>query len=182
MGIVSDSDFESELSRLSGNSDNPAEIIDITKGRGKGSKEVPESLRKIIGETNELDGRSDAIELAKRFGISSSSVSAYGHGSTSTASYNKPNEELKNHINESKDRIAKKARGRLFNALKHITDEKLSQARVKDVSSVARDMAAIIKDVEPDNKSEASKQSPQFVFYAPQFRDERSFDVIKVKE
>jgi hypothetical protein len=179
MGIVSDEDFEKEINKVT-----KAEIIPLPeKGRGNGNKEVPESLRKIIGETNELDSRTEALALARMFDISDSSVSAYSNGATSTTTYNQPNPDLKNHIDNTRERIQKKARGRLFDALKHITEEKLASANVKAVSGVARDMAAIIKDMEPEKGSnESDKQKPQFVFYAPQFRDERSFDVIHVKE
>ena len=180
MGIVSDEEFNREAGLLI--NEQTAEIIDINKGRGNGNKQVPESLRKIIGETNELDSRPEALAIARQFGISSSSVSAYGNGSHSTASYDSPDEGLKGHIEDAKERIAKKARGRLFNALKHITDEKLADAKVKDVSGVARDMAAIIKDLEPESAKESGVKSPQFIFYAPTFRKEETFETIHIKE
>lgn len=181
MGIVSDEEFEREISQRT---IQKAEVIDIQKGRGEGNKEVPESLKKIIGETSELDGRKDALGFARMFGISDSSVSAYSNGATSTASYNNPNKELKGHIDNAKERISGKARSRLFKALKHITEDKLKEANVKVVSGVARDMAAIVRDMEPESngKNGIDKQAPTFVFYSPQFRDERSFDIIHVKE
>lgn len=179
MGIVSDEDFDKEITKVT-----PAKIISLPeKGRGNGNKEVPESLRKIIGETNELDSRQEALSIARMFGVSDSSVSAYAAGATSTSSYNTPDAELKNHIDDSKERIKKKARGRLFNALKHITDDKLKDAKVRDVSGVARDMAAIIRDMEPEKGSnDSGKQAPQFIFYAPTFRKEETFETIYVKE
>lgn len=182
MGIVNDEDFDCEINKLS--KQQSAEIISMPeKGRGDGNKAVPESLKKIIGETNELDGRQEALSIARMFDISDSSVSAYANGATSTTTYNEPNTDLKNHIDTTKERIKSKARSRLFNALKHITEDKLKDAKVRDVSGVARDMAAIIRDMEPEKGSnDNGRQAPQFVFYAPQFRDERSFDVIHVKE
>lgn len=179
MGIVSDEDFDKEVDRVN----KLPEIISLPeKGRGNGNKQVPDSLRKIIGETNELDSRQEALTLARSFGISDSSVSAYANGSTSTSSYHNPNSELKNHINESTQRIQKKARARLFDALKHITEEKLSEAKLRDVASVARDMSAIVKDFSPEEQLENNNNRPQFVIYAPTFRKEESFDVIVVKE
>src|SRR5665213_3048163 len=121
LGIISDSDFECELndSLVKENQSNPIDgkIIDLpTPGRGEGSLEVPESLRKIIGETSQIDGRPQAIDLASRFGISPSSVSAYANGSTSTKSYDSPNKDIRDHINKAKERISKKARIRLVHA------------------------------------------------------------------
>ena len=177
MGIVSDEDFEKEINR-----NNQARVEIIERGRGNGNKNVPDSLRKIIGETNEVDGRKEALALAKMFDISDSSVSAYANGATSTTSYNKPT-DIQNHIDKTKERIQNKARTRLFKALNHITEEKLADAKLRDVSSVARDMAAIVKDMEPESgRNGSGNNAPTFVFYAPQFRDERSFDTIHVKE
>src|SRR5215510_1658905 len=113
MGIVSNKDFDSELSSLQ--TPKPVEkivkqveVIDVpAKGRGN-NLEVPDALRKVIGETSAIHGRAEAVELASNFGISPSSVSAYANGSTSTSSYaDQPN---KDHITDAKQRISKKAR------------------------------------------------------------------------
>ncbi len=184
LGIVSDDDFKSELDNSSINQKPPAlpTIIDINRGRGNQS-EVPESLRKIIGETSAIDGRQEALALAKSFGISPSSVSAYGQGATSTSTIKTPDIELKNHIGKAKERISKKARAKLFLSLKHITETKLEDAKPEVLASIARNMSAIVKEMEPDNGNDGDeKQTPQFVVFAPQFRDERTFETITVKE
>src|SRR5215510_5460530 len=107
MGIVSDDDFDREINHLNRKpvvTPPPVipEVVDMPRpGRSNGDVNVPDSLRKIIGETSELEGRDAALELASKFGISPSSVSAYANGSTSTASMDKqPNLE---HINSAKD-------------------------------------------------------------------------------
>jgi len=186
MGIVSDEEFDSEVSntiREESNSPNSsnATIIDITKGRGIGNVGVPNGLRNIIGEESTINGRESAIELAKQFGISSSSVSAYTTGAKSTASYDdKPNLA---HINEAKERISKKARGKMLLALNRITGEKLDGAKVRDLAGVAKDMSAIIKNLEPDNPEGNNRNtSPTFVFYAPQIVKEDKFETIVVNE
>lgn len=190
MGIVSDDDFKSELVNSSNKPETKPSVIvpevveSPTKGRGKGNIEVPESLRKIIGETNQLDGRQSALELARSFGISPSSVSAYAHGATSTASYKEPEPEITNHIQNGKNRIARKARAKLFSALKHITDDKLEDAKPIDLANIAKNMSGIIKDMEPPiapGVNDGSK-GPQFIFYAPQLQKEESYDVIVLKE
>lgn len=177
IGIVSDDDFDLELDK--GKSKVTAEIKQKpTLGRGINHVEVPESLRKIIGETSEINGRQEALSLADTFGISPSSVSAYANGATSTTTYHNPNPSLKNHINSAKERISKKAKNRLIHALNEITPEKLAAAKLKDISSVARNMAAIVKDMEPEIQVERSETGPTFVFYAPQVRREDQFEVI----
>lgn len=179
IGIVSDDEFDKELTRIH----KPTSIIVEmpAKGRGEGNKEVPESLRKIIGEESKINGRKAGLELAKRFNISPSSVSAYANGSTSTKSYHEPDKELREHINDSKSRIVTKAKNRLIQALGQITPEKLAEAKLKDVSTVAMHMSAIVKNMEPDLPAPESN-SPQFILYAPQFSKEERYETIIVND
>jgi hypothetical protein len=71
----------------------------------------------------------------------------------------------------------------MASALSAITQEKLDYTDARDLSGIAKDMSAIIKNLEPPqiagNNSEVNQQ---FVIYAPTFRREESFDVIDVKE
>ena len=192
MGIVSDSDFDLEKKKVirpdsdresvKPNAIPNATVIDMPgKGRGIGNVEVPNALRQIIGEESVLHGREAGIQLAGAFGISPSSVSAYDNGSTSTSSYDKqPN---LNHLNGSRTRIAKRAMNKLGLALKNITRDKLEGAKVTELAAVAKDMSAIVKNMEPETaKGSDGVTRPQFVFYAPQFRDERVFDVVIAKD
>ncbi len=112
MGIVSEKDFEMEREKMVPSTNpiptKPVEIVDVNRGGGVGSVEVPNTLRNIIGEESITNGRQAAVELAQQFGISPSSVSAYGVGATSTASYaERPNAPQ---INGVKEKIAKRAR------------------------------------------------------------------------
>lgn len=187
MGIVSDKEFDLELERNKirekSNSIpiNKPEVIDINKGRGNGNIQVPESLRKVIGETSITDGRREALQLGQSFGISASSVSAYANGSTSTASYDeRPNVDV---INQAKEKISKKARGKLFLALSKITSEKLDETKPRDLAGIAKDMSAIVKDMEPETKADKGNGgNVNFVFFAPQMRSEDSYEKIHVKE
>lgn len=191
MGIVSDSDFDKELSRVVETREsksvisNPVitgEVIDVSRGRGEGSTSVPDGLRKLIGEESVTNGRQSAVELAQSFGISPSSVSAYANGSTSTASYDKtPN---KAHINGVKEKISKRARGKLLLALSKITGDKLEGTNAKDLAGVAKDMSAIVRNMEPEKEAydRGDPSKPAFVVYSPVFRDERHFEVVVVKE
>lgn len=186
MGIVSDKDFDVEKEKLIPSEQKPVptngKIQDINRGRGAGNVEVPNSLRNVIGAENLESGRDSAMELARQFGIAPSSVSAYSKGATSTASYaDRPNAGL---LNKTRDRIAKRARGKLMRALNKITDEKLEAANAKDLAGVAKDMSAIVRSMEPDDpKTPANvNNGPTFVFYAPQPRTEEQFQVVHAKE
>jgi hypothetical protein len=192
IGLVSDIDLQRELESLAGSTSRsrvdstPKSKIEVIPSRGRkdGDVGVPESLRKIIGESSVIDGRQAGLQIAKDFGISSSSVSAYAAGATSTASYKTPNQEIISHINRSRQRAIKKAGRTLNSALEAITQEKLDYTDAKDLSIIAKNMSAVIKDLEPTAPTESTTatQAPQFVVFAPVFRDERSFESIIVNE
>lgn len=201
MGICSDEDFEKELGRLTTVVDNTVddttkpiskgitgegnvtgEIIDIHRGRGEGNNGAPESLRKIIGEESVLSGRQGSLGLARAFGVSDSSASAYANGATSTASYDKPNATLRNHVDNARRRVARTARQKLSLALSKITPEKLDDVKARDLAGIAKDMSAVIKNTEPSVPEGPRSDGPTFVIYAPQFRREESFDVVHVNE
>lgn len=188
IGLVSDEDFQRELNRTT-----PVKVTvpKVTieplpaRGRKEGDVNVPESLRKIIGEESVINGRASALELAKDFGISPSSVSAYAKGATSTATYDKPVESIIKHINKSRSRSLKRASSVLNAALGAITRDKLDYTDARDLSAIAKDMSVVIKNLEPPADPSANpdqSKQPQFVIYAPTFRDERSFETIEVKE
>ncbi len=179
MGIVSDKDFEKEVK--DSQVITPQVLPMIKPGRNEGDNNVPDGLRKIIGETSEIEGRQEALSLARQFGISDSSVSAYSNGSTSTSSMDKqPN---LNHINEAKARISKKAQVRLIRALNHITEDKLERADVGEIASVARAMSGIVKEMEPETpKEDNSKTGPTFIFYSPQVKTEQHYDIVNARE
>jgi len=192
IGLISDDLFLQELNRLSQSNNSskataltPEIITPPSKGRSEGDVNVPESLRKIIGETSVIEGRQAALDLAADFGISPSSVSAYAKGATSTTTYDSPNKSLIGHINKSRVRAISKAQKRLNGALSAITQEKLDYTDAKDLASIAKDMTVVIKNLEPPPSPAVdpnAPKSPQFVIFAPQFRDERSFDTIHVSE
>jgi hypothetical protein len=197
IGIVSDEDFLKELNHITPSRirvPSPVHTPEVleketpsttpTRGRGIGSVGVPESLQKIIGEESVINGRASALELAAQFGISASSVSAYSKGATSTATINTPKPAILEHINKSRRRSIKRASEVLNSALSAITQDKLDYTDARDLSGIAKDMSAIIKNLEPpsDAMSALEGRGPQFVVYAPTFRDERSFDTITVTE
>lgn len=198
LGIVSDSEFEAEYNNTNPSSpkSNPKEeesdrnvneivgeiVIPVPLGRGKGNVEVPEALRKLIGEAGHNGNRSEAMELASYYDISSSSTSAYSHGATSTASYNEPNPDLKNHLIKSKERIIKRAHNKLLSTLAEITPDKLERAKVKDLAVVAKALSGVIKDIEPNKLDESVDKRPQFIVYAPRMVKEEHYDIINASD
>lgn len=193
IGIVNRDEFEKEKSRYkelekeSHPQDAPAKPELITpdvvplnpQGRSKGDNNIPESLRKILAETALMDGRSAAMDIARSFGVSSSSVSAYSNGATSTATYKKPHKRLAEHIKKNKEAAIYRAQRTMRQALNNITEEKLAYSEAKDLSGIAKDMSVIIKNLEPDKQNEVVEDNRvQFTIYAPQFRQENSYEVI----
>lgn len=189
MGIVSDDEFAQEVNSLSGPVDKKVITPEIlpkpTPGRSEGDTNVPDSLRKIIGETSVIEGRQEALKIAKMFDVSPSQVSAYANAATSTASYNSPNKAILDHINKSRRKAIKRAELKMNGALDAITQDKLDMTDPKDLSAIAKDMSVIIKNLEPPAQPvdpNASKDGPRFVIFAPQFKDERSYDTINLQE
>ena len=172
MMIVSDEEFDSQIKI-----DNNSKVVDITSGRGKGNKEVPVEIKKVIAEQS-IKGAPSKL-LQDLFGVSPASVSAYKNDATSTASYNEPNKELKKSNNNVRDKISGEARGKLLEALEHITSDKLKEANLKTVASVAKDMSYIVKNMEPDY-DRGGDINTQFVFYAPPLKQENEYDTINV--
>lgn len=175
MLIVSDEEMELYIN----NKVKPqATVVDINRGRGVGSIATPQSIRKIIAD-GKLEGDS-VNSILDAVPISSSSVSAYNKGATSTAQYNDPHPDLEHHIQTSKQRISKAAAQRLETALDGITPEKISEAKLRDIASVARDMSQIVKNMEPSD--EGTKIQNNMIFYSPKLRDENSFEAIQLED
>jgi hypothetical protein len=185
IGIVSNEEFEKALNKSVPLPTPKVEIVDgPVKGRGKGSNEVPQSLRNIIGEEAIINGRGNALDLAKVFGLEGASVSAYTNGSTSTATYNK--QPGLDKLNESKLRVSGRALKRLNLALSSLTPEKLQDTKAVELASVARSMSAIIKDMEPESPHSSMEGGgnigPTYILYAPQIKEERQYEVIDARE
>lgn len=189
LGIVKPEDYEKGLGKskeaevvIEKEIPSPA-IAEFIKGRGLGRTEVPESIRKLIGESSVEEGSSAANAIGQFLGLSKSSVSAYSNGTTSTATYNKPNLDLATHLNKTRERITRKAAGKLFKSLNVIDDDKLEDLTALEASTVAKNMSAIIKHMEPsDVKAGNTFNGPVITFYAPRLVKEETFDVINVGE
>jgi hypothetical protein len=179
LGIISDHDLNKEIDRLNGDNKPKAIVVDKPNvGRPVGKTEVPETVRKVVAE--ELINGSSKDEVTSLFKVSESSASAYKNGANSTASYDKPDKELGNHVNNINQKIASTARARLVNAIKNITPEKLQDAKLKDLSQIAKDMSVVIKNIEPPR--EADDNRVQFILFAPRVNKEDNYQVVDALE
>ena len=183
LGILTDDEFDQEVAKANSNGslkkpseETLARIVQIERGRGN-KQETPESARKLISELA-ING-ADVSEIAHEFNVSPSSISAYKHGSTSTASYNEPNKELRKHNNLVRDRIIKKARKKLVLAIDSIDEQKIADCDARGLAGIAKDMSAVIKNLEPEIK-ESGNLNAQFVFFAPQVKKEIDYPIIDV--
>lgn len=170
--------IESEVNESARQPINQPKVVDIKRGRGN-TLEIPHEIRALVSE--EVINGARAKDVSKAFGISESSISAYKNDATSTTTYDKPNDPLKESNQIVRDQITDKARGRLMSALDAITDENISNAKVKDIASIAKDMSVIVKNMEPNVPVDNSKNT-QVIIYRPRMRDEDEFDVITVNE
>src|SRR6478736_1795138 len=94
LGVTDAADFEAVLQSLQEKVVRPIATVKQFTGRGK-SKEVPQALRKVIA--GEVLSGARASDVSETFNVSQSSISAYKNDATSTASYDQPDEELKQH-------------------------------------------------------------------------------------
>lgn len=179
MLIIDDSTFEKELNKFIPAQSVPGgKVIQIDKGRPVGRVEVPETIRKIVAEEAILGTKPQ--ELKDNFGVSLSSISAYKNGATSTASYNKPDKELKAANDSLITEVTSSARSRLALALEHITADKIEAAKVGTIAQIAKDMSAIVRNLEPTNPSITNNN--QVIVYRPRQKEEDDFEVITVNE
>lgn len=157
-----------------------AMVRTIERGRGLHSVQVPEVLRAVIASDALENTSRSAKGIARAFDVSDSSLSAYKHGATSTASYDNPEAELKTKTNLTRNRIATKARSRLISALNHITPDKLEGAKLRDIAATAQAMSAVIRNIEPPAADVGNNVN--IVLFAPRVKNEDSYEVIDARD
>lgn len=177
LGIVPDDVFEQELERFL-----PSAIIVQPKkdgrGRFEGTETVPDTIRKVIGDTHLESGRAAGRDMAAMFGLSEEASQAYKDGKLSRTG--SPAENLSAHINKTKERIAMRAGNLAWTALNAITDDKLAEAKAGELANVARSAASIVKDMTPDESSNRPAQLTQIILHAPKMMSEEKYQTIDV--
>lgn len=201
LGIVSDEDFNSELSNSNreyvnptsapadmGPDENESPVITsdtlIKKyhehGRNPGDVNVPQSLRKLIGDTATFEGRPAGLQLADSLGLSSRSVSAYTNTNNSSLSENNKS-DITSFLTDRKAKISKKAINKLSLAINMIDETKLQECDARTLSGVAKDMAIVVKSMEPTQ--DMSVANPvQFLMYAPTINTENKYQTVVAKD
>lgn len=173
MGVVNKEDFDLEVSKL--NSNNSKIVTYKELGRGSNTKNLPEAVRKIASEAL-LEG-ARAKQVCEALDISPASAAAYKNGAHSTATYDKPNIELKSHNEKVKERINGRASNVMLKALKHITEDKMRESKPTDLSQIAANMARVIEKTAP---KESIAAQTNIIFYTPKQISSSSFEVIDV--
>lgn len=180
MGIVSDEVFDLELNNKSKpevtSQRNDNVIRKPFHGRNPNDNNVPSVIREIVAD----DSSSTQKKLAEVFNISESSVSAYQHGATSTSTYDKPNDRLKEVVNTRRERIGRKSSKALMNVLDKMNDEsfdeKLNKCKATELSVVAANLSRVVEKT--STKSEQQNVQNNIVFYAPTPLKSDAFEVI----
>lgn len=179
MMLVTPEEFNKELdSQVNKEIKREVKIVDINRGRTSGVKNISNETREQIA-TEALTSNLTGKEIAEKFNVSPASVSAYKHGNTSCATYDKQDEQLSKHVSNVKTEISDTARNRLMMALNEITVDKVKDTKLKDIASIARDMSVVAKNMEPPAGINISNQ---VVVYRPKLHDEDDYDVITINE
>jgi len=173
VGLVSDEDFELER----------ALIIDrLPSGRKEGDRNVPDAVRKIIADEAITNGNDEAKKLARFFGVSNSSVSAYKNDAVSTASYDKPNEELALSNKATRNKLQGKALSKLESAIDALTDEKLQMSSAIQISSVVKNMSGTFNDLNDKGDGDKGINPGKFIIYAPIMMKDNEFKTVIVND
>ena len=167
LGIVSDEDYEKEKGRCKESS---IERITIEKGRGNGNSNVPPELRELVAECGIIEGNKST---AKAFNVSEASVSAYKHGSTSTATYDKNDRVY------ARKRVAGRVQSRMLEALNFLTDEKIAAEYGKNIRSIVKDLAVVAEKFMGKNEEEKGSQVHLHI-YSPKVKSVNDYEIIDV--
>lgn len=209
LGIISDEEFNKEIEN-SGQSNHNEKKIDFDNstntgldyhdtnqprtpetmivempgvGRHPEVGNVPQSLRKLLGEEVAINGLKSAMHLANSVGgLSQPTLSSYGSGNISRNNPSSDGDDLTNYLNNRKSKITKKALNKLTLVMSMIDEEKLLGCDAKELSTIAKDMATVSKQMEPTVKEAEKKEPVQFIMYAPQIKNEQHYETIAAKD
>lgn len=180
MMIVDDDSFDSELSR---SESNPVPVKDNVirrpfHGRNIGDNNIPSVVREIVANDESSTGK----QLSESFGISESSVSAYRHAATSTASYDIPQEKLKEIVDNKLERISNRSKNALMKVLRKMNskefDAKLDASKAVELSTIAANMSRVVEKVSPKQAENVTNNN--IIFYTPTPSKKSSFEVIEM--
>jgi hypothetical protein len=133
----------------------------------KRAPNMPVAAKVIVGAAGLLSQYSKA---SRDLGLSYSAVE-----STTNGRFKNP--EAKAKLDKLVDNIQETAALKLVEALGLITPEKMENAKLRDLSSVAADMARILEKTSNRN-NQVNQTQNQVIIYAPRTKDEDEFKVI----
>jgi len=152
------------------------EVRSLTHGKKPGTENLSDDQRKIIAEAAHVSGKT-IQEIAEEYGVSPDSVAAYKNGATSLATYNEPNVDLDKHIKDVRQTITATAQNKLMLAMQEITGDRLADAKVRDVASIAKDMSSIVKNMGTELTYNDNRK---VILYKPRQKEEDEYEVIDV--
>lgn len=149
-------------------------------GRPKGSEQVPDKMRELIGS---LANKASLIDVSESFDISMSTASNYSRGLVQ----NSVDPELKARVsaNSSNSKIKSTSEAAHESALDMLVDTlsalkpKLSSVmKAKDLSKIATDMSRIVSNLTP--KEITNQNNTQVILFAPKQKQESYYDSAEV--
>lgn len=146
-------------------------VVSIAKPvRGR---ELPDFMKEMIGTLGRIQKQAD---VAEEFGVTRGDVNRYSQGKVG-ATTTRVDEELRAKIDSNLGIVQEKASDKLLKALDLLTTEKLAGEKPRNIASIARDLSAVIDRARP--KNETNVLNAQVIVYAPQQREEKSYEVIE---
>jgi len=142
-------------------------------GRNLGNTNLDPIMRSIISAAGHID---TAAQVAKNFNVSPSHAHLLKHGRTTALG--EAREDIVKPRNKLLGDVRERALDILMASLDIITPEELQKQKIKDVSSIAKDMSHIIEKTNPVN---APSTGPQIVVLTVPQRDIREYNVVNVK-
>lgn len=141
-------------------------------GRNVGDKNVPSFIRELAGAAAHVD---TSKNVAAAFDVSQSQVNQYKIGNTSPKHHDPA---LKSAVDSQVTKARDLALDKLMLSLGLLTPDKLEKVNARDASTIAANMARIVEKTTPQQS-----QGPnlQIIFYAPNVKQEKDYEVITVE-
>lgn len=115
-------------------------------------------------------------DIAIAYGVKDSTVSDIVNGTRRIEGGPRSVDDEK--VQAALDKVRERAIDKLMSSLDQITDDKVSGLGAKDASIVACNMSKVVKDTMPQEK--AGPQQINLVVYAPELRNEKTFEVVEI--
>ena len=136
----------------------------------KGDNQIPPFIRALIGSAA-IEG--NGKEVAETFDVSLPTVYQAKEGNKSSGT---PDEEARPVLESRVDRIKEQALDMTLKALEGITEDKLFNAKAKDLAAIASSSAGVYEKL----KGRETNSGAQVIIYAPQLRQESEYNEVHI--